>query len=528
MGALTVASILGQLQGKRVLILEQHYIAGGFTHTFKREKGYKWDVGIHYVGDLEDGHKFRRLFDFVTRGGVRWQKMPYIYDKFVFPDFTVEAPADLDSLRSQLIVQFPHEEKALIQYFEDVVRADAWYRKYILYKHIPSLLKPFVKPSKADTLLSTGSTKDYLDAHFSDQKLKGVLTSQWGNYGAVPGQSSFANHAMVVRHFFKGGYYPIGSSKTILQSIEPIVEQYGGAIKINHRVEEIILNGDTAVGVRGQQKKGKDFLPFEYYAPVVVSDAGAYNTYCKLLPASPRIKSRRESLSNHPNGLSHLCLYIGFKESPEKMGFKGENHWIFDGYDHDALFADLDAVTEDRMKMAFLSFPSLKDPEAKAHTGEIITFVSYDYFKKWSTERWKNRGEDYEAVKQEIAERMLDFIEGKYPGFKEMVDFYELSTPLTTEHFTLHRNGEIYGMHTTPDRLLKDWNQVKTPIKNLYLTGTDAAVLGVAGAFTGGVFASVELMGKSLGLLHYIKLEGRAEAFAKELKSKGIRTVFGG
>jgi phytoene dehydrogenase-like protein len=528
MGALTVASILGQLQGKRVLILEQHYIAGGFTHTFKREKGYKWDVGIHYVGDLEDGHKFRRLFDFVTRGGVRWQKMPYIYDKFVFPDFTVEAQADLDSLRSQLIVQFPHEEKALIQYFEDVVRADAWYRKYILYKHIPSLLKPFVKPSKADTLLSTGSTKDYLDAHFSDQKLKGVLTSQWGNYGAVPGQSSFANHAMVVRHFFKGGYYPIGSSKTILQSIEPIVEQYGGAIKINHRVEEIILDGDTAVGVRGQQKKGKDFLPFEYYAPVVVSDAGAYNTYCKLLPASPRIKSRRESLSNHPNGLSHLCLYIGFKESPEKMGFKGENHWIFDDYDHDALFADLDAVTEDRMKMAFLSFPSLKDPEAKAHTGEIITFVSYDYFKKWSTERWKNRGEDYEAVKQEIAERMLNFIEGKYPGFKEMVDFYELSTPLTTEHFTLHRNGEIYGMHTTPDRLLKDWNQVKTPIKNLYLTGTDAAVLGVAGAFTGGVFASVELMGKSLGLLHYIKLEGRAEAFAKELKSKGIRTVFGG
>lgn len=76
MGSLTVASILGQLQGKRVLILEQHYIAGGFTHTFKREKGYKWDVGIHYVGDLEDGHKFRRLFDFVTRGVYAGKKCP--------------------------------------------------------------------------------------------------------------------------------------------------------------------------------------------------------------------------------------------------------------------------------------------------------------------------------------------------------------------------------------------------------------------------------------------------------------------
>jgi len=215
MGALTVASILGQLQGKRVLLLEQHYIAGGFTHTFKREKGYKWDVGIHYVGDLEDGHKFRRLFDFVTQGGVRWQKMPYIFDKFVFPDFTFKAPSDFVAFQNQLLEQFPHEEKALKNYFLDVDRADAWYRKHILYKHIPSLLKPLVKPSKADTNLSTSSTKEYLDAHFSDQKLKGLLTSQWGNYGAVPGQSSFANHAMVVRHFYKGGYYPIGSSKTI-------------------------------------------------------------------------------------------------------------------------------------------------------------------------------------------------------------------------------------------------------------------------------------------------------------------------
>lgn len=76
MGGLTVASILTQLKGKRVLLLEQHYVAGGFTHTFKREKGYKWDVGIHYVGDLEEGHVFRRLFEFVTQGGVRWKKCP--------------------------------------------------------------------------------------------------------------------------------------------------------------------------------------------------------------------------------------------------------------------------------------------------------------------------------------------------------------------------------------------------------------------------------------------------------------------
>ena len=40
MGGMTTAAMLSKL-GKKVLVLEQHYIPGGFTHTFKR-KGYEW------------------------------------------------------------------------------------------------------------------------------------------------------------------------------------------------------------------------------------------------------------------------------------------------------------------------------------------------------------------------------------------------------------------------------------------------------------------------------------------------------
>lgn len=35
--------------GKRVLILEQHDIIGGCTHTFS-EKGFEFDTGVHYLG----------------------------------------------------------------------------------------------------------------------------------------------------------------------------------------------------------------------------------------------------------------------------------------------------------------------------------------------------------------------------------------------------------------------------------------------------------------------------------------------
>lgn len=52
-GGLTAASLIAQA-GKKVLCLEQHYVAGGACHTFKR-KGYRFATGIHYVGEMGDG-----------------------------------------------------------------------------------------------------------------------------------------------------------------------------------------------------------------------------------------------------------------------------------------------------------------------------------------------------------------------------------------------------------------------------------------------------------------------------------------
>ena len=79
-GGLTGAVLLGRYGGKRVLVLERHYEAGGFTHTFHRP-GYEWDVGLHYIGQMQEDSRERRAFDHVTGGQVRWQPMPQVYDR---------------------------------------------------------------------------------------------------------------------------------------------------------------------------------------------------------------------------------------------------------------------------------------------------------------------------------------------------------------------------------------------------------------------------------------------------------------
>lgn len=77
-GGLTTASLMAQA-GKKVLVLEQHYVAGGACHTFK-SKGYEFATGIHYVGELEETDKdltFKHIVDSVTpvNDPLVWDRM---------------------------------------------------------------------------------------------------------------------------------------------------------------------------------------------------------------------------------------------------------------------------------------------------------------------------------------------------------------------------------------------------------------------------------------------------------------------
>jgi len=79
-GGLTAAALLAAL-GRRVAVLEQHYTAGGATHSFERA-GYDWDVGLHYVGDMGARTTLRRMMDSLTMGRLEWAPMDAHYERF--------------------------------------------------------------------------------------------------------------------------------------------------------------------------------------------------------------------------------------------------------------------------------------------------------------------------------------------------------------------------------------------------------------------------------------------------------------
>ena len=328
--------------------------------------------------------------------------------------------------------------------------------------------------------------------------MKAVLSAQFGDYGMPPSKSSFVIHAAVALHYMNGGFYPVGGSEEIFNTIAPSILNAGGAILIGAGVKEIQIEGGVAKGVIMQDGK-------EIKSDVVVSGAGVHLTLHQLLSESNRKKFKfwNDAQQLAPS-YGHLSLYIGLKHTAEELQLPKANYWIYpNGNNHDkAIETYLEDYTKD-FPVVYISFPSAKNPvfldkyPGRA-TIEIITVAKYDWFKKWENTRWKKRGEEYDALKEAFAQRLLAHLYQQEPQLRGKIDFYELSTPITTKHFCNYINGEIYGLDHPPARFAKDYLKPQTPIKNLFLTGQDIVTVGIGGALMSGVLTAAAITKSNL------------------------------
>jgi phytoene dehydrogenase-like protein len=491
MGGLATAALLSRLHARRVLVLERHWRAGGFTHTFSRPGGWTWDVGVHYVGaEVVRPGMAGDAMRVVTGGRLAWTRMPDPFERLVFPGFEFEMRAGRERLAEDLARAFPAEAGAVRAHLRDVGRAASATAVLALRGTAPRPVAAAARALLAGRLrLARRTTREVLDARFRDERLKAVLGARWGDHGMPPGMGAFLPHAVVTAHYLDGGWYPEGSAARIAEGAARVVEQAGGAVRVRAEVERILVEGGRAVGVR---LRGGE----ELRAPVVVSDAGARATFLRLLPPEVPVPFR-DRIRSAPPGMAHVSLYLGLSSSPASLGVRGENFWIHDALDQDALWARRGEVLEGRAPHVYVSFPSMKDPAARAHTAEIVTAVDAAAFARWAASAWRRRGAEYEALKERIADGLLDAAERRLPGLRRLVAYRELSTPLSTEAFTGHAGGEIYGIPWTPERMDMPFLQPRTPVAGLFLTGADALMLGVTGALMGGLMAAVAVAGPS-------------------------------
>lgn len=495
-GGLTTAACLSKL-GKKVVVLEQHYTAGGFTHSYDRN-GYEWDVGVHYIGDMGAKHTLaRRLFDYVTDGKLQWAAMDDHYDRLFIGDRQIDLVAGPDAFANELKSQFPGEEQAIDRYLDYLSRVAKAMPGVTLAKVLPNLLAgPFryLARRKAPDFLNR-TTREVLETLTGNQELIAALTGQWGDNGLVPDDSSFIIHALIARHYLYGGYYPVGGASEMAKTIIPVIQQGGGEVFTYADVKEILVENGKAVGVR--MADGQDIR-----APAVISNAGVFNTFGTLLPDNaPHKAFYQNKLGQVQRSMASVCLYIGLQETAENLALPKTNFWIYPGPDYRGQVEDFLADPDNRdIPLTYISFPSAKDPSFTERypgraTIEIVAPGPFQWYQQWADKPWGKRGEDYEAKKDAYAQRLLEKLYEKMPHLRGKVDYYELSTPLSTDYFCRYSTGEIYGLDHTPERFEQDWLKPKTRLPGLYLTGQDIMTCGVVGAMIGGLLTTVAVSG---------------------------------
>jgi all-trans-retinol 13,14-reductase len=305
-------------------------------------------------------------------------------------------------------------------------------------------------------------------------------------------------HAMVAKHYMKGGSYPIGGAGQICASMLPTIRKGGGEVYIRAGVEQILFKNNRAIGVKMEDEK-------EFFAPVIISGVGYFNTY-KMIPnwISQKIKWKKNNLKMK-RSLSHMSLYIGLKGTTKNLGLKRANYWIYpDDYDHDLSMSKfLDNPEKESFALTYISFPSAKDPTwqeryPEKSTIEVITFAPYEWFNKWEQKEWKKRGEEYDNLKEKYSQRLLQQLYRVEPQLEGKIDHYELSTPLSTSHFVNYDKGEIYGLSHDPIRFKNKFLKPRTNLKNLFLTGQDIATAGVSGALVGGILTASTILNRNV------------------------------
>jgi phytoene dehydrogenase-like protein len=495
-GGLAAAVALANA-GQKVLVCEQHYVAGGWCHSFTLQ-GYRFSPGVHYIGGLQPGGMTSELYRGLgVSGDLAFCELnPDGYDHVLVGDERFDIPKGRQAYIERLKTRFPGDATGIDRLFESISRLMDQIK---LASRVKSPLDAALLPLRAPDLLRwlRGSAQGFVDAHVGDPVLKAILLSQTGDHGVPPSRVSPLVHTSVMDHYFEGGYYPLGGGFAIPRAFVRALKRQGGELRLSTPVEKILIEAGRAVGVRlaPQQGSGGE----EIRAKEVISNADPEVTLGRLVGREHLRGGLRRKLDKAAYSTSALSLFFAVDMDLRGAGLDSGNTWYYRDTNVDRAYRH--GMTgynlgPDPLDGLFLTATTLKDP-SKMHSGhhtcEAFAFVGYDAFQKWQDGHAGEGGPRdgvYADFKETLTDKLFDAVEKIVPGMRSHVVFAELGTPLTNRYYLNATRGNLYGTAKTIGQIGPFGFQVKTGIDGLLMVGASTLSHGVAGAALSGLEAA--------------------------------------
>jgi phytoene dehydrogenase-like protein len=511
-GGMTAAVALANA-GKRVLVLEQHYLPGGWAHSFSLE-GHRFSPGVHYVGGLGEGGDMRAILEGIGVGGdMEFYELNHDgYDHVIAGEQRFDIPKGFEAFKQRLCERFPHERRGIERYFAYMRQIDdEMTRSRRVRPPLATLKALLLTPRLALTGLRPISSR--IAKYVSDPFLITILESRSGDHGVSPARVPAAMHIGIDAHYWEGGWYPKGGGGAFPRAFVRRLKSKGGEIRLRTRAGGVILE-DTPSGKRARGVRLDDGT--EIHADMVLSNADPHMTYRELVGDEHLSKRLLRRLGRVEYSVSSLSLYMATDLDLESMGLDSGNYWIFEKPDVDAIYRyaeqhhDLESAGP--LPGGFFTVTTLKDPSKKkggVHTMEAFALVSYDAFKPWIGSMTEERPEEYDRLKGILIERMLDMLEPLVPGLRDHLLLCELGTPLTNQHYVNSHLGNLYGTAKTARQIGPFSFPIRTEIDGLFHCGASTTSHGVMGVVYSGLLASKKMLGVSMSDLLVHSDEGR-------------------
>ena len=416
-------------QEKKVLIIEQHSIPGGYCTSFKR-KGFIFDAAVHHIGGCGKWSVVGRCLKELDININFLQLDPM--DSIHFPSFSIDVPADIDDYVDLLKERFPSEREQLSLFFKEFIRL---YRATFSTEKHEMLLK-----------YQNLTYKEMLDNFFTDEHLKMTLSAQWGYIGSPPHEvSAIGMCQMLVNYLKDGAYFPVGGTQNFADTITQKFIDYGGHIMLSSSVNRILTDGNIIKGVT--TKKGE-----EIQADIFVSNIDPKQTFFSLLDKNSVDDSYLRKIENMKESVSFFLLYLGldnkidlkdlkrgFYHTSNDLSFSG-NYWFY------------------------ISVPTEVDPSLAPDNKQIISVVvssrdNYDDIDDWV------------AYKDKMKKHTINYLENFVPEIQDHIEVIDAATPKTLYRYTLNSKGAAYGWAVTVDQTWSNRLSHTTPFKNLFLAG---------------------------------------------------------
>jgi phytoene dehydrogenase-like protein len=485
-------------------VLEQWDVAGGSSHVFRRRNRFEFDVGLHYIGDCEPGGVIPTILRGAgLEGRVEFLEMdPDGFDTLLFPGFQFRVPRGWDRYLDRLVATFPGDEgglrrcvsvmRSVAEQIEDVGLPTTEERLHVLLERGPAVLEWGMRP-----------LSDLFDACQLGAGARAVLAGQSGDHAAPPSRVAIVMHASLIHHYLKAGaYYPRGGGQVLAAHLIDVIRAHGGRVRTRARVEQILVEGGAARGVR---LRGGEIVT----APVVISGADIKHTLLELVGRDRLAQETVQRTEGYRMALPLFTAYLGLDiDLCEHM--PNTNYFAHPTLDVESSYSSVYEGGMPDQPSVFLSSASVKDPYTShiappGHsTIEVMTIVPPDYA-FWNVERGPYDGarysklNDYRAVKERLVDEMIERATEVIPAIEGHIVWREASTPLTQERYTLASGGSCYGIELATDQSGPMRPRPQTEIAGLFLTGASTMTgHGIVGVMRGGVSTAGAVLGRDL------------------------------